>query len=59
MSLVIPSEAASFSPTTLSALSGSEITAASYTARVVADGGRIVNSTKLTDLFTFLTAQGI
>lgn len=44
---------------TLATLSGLEITAATYTARVEADGGYINDSAHLSDTFTFLGAQGI
>lgn len=44
---------------TLSSLSSLEVTAATYTARVEADGGRVVDSTHLSDTFTFIAAQGI
>jgi hypothetical protein len=44
---------------TLATLSGLEITAATYTARVEADGGEVIDAAHLTDTFTFLGAQGI
>lgn len=60
MSTIIPSEAAYFGPSgTQKALSDTRITAASYTARVVADGGRIVSAAAVTDAFNFCTANGI
>lgn len=44
---------------TLATLSGLEVTAATYTARVEADGGEIIDASAVSDAFAFCAAQGI
>lgn len=60
MSTIIPSEAAYCGPSgTQKSLADTRITAASYTARVLADGGRIVSSAAVTSAFNFCTTNSI
>jgi hypothetical protein len=59
MSMVSKSNVPHLGADTLPTLSSLAVTAASYTARVEADGGRIVDPSALASAFTFLAAQGM